>query len=220
MRGHAQAMGRFILCWLLLAAMVLPVSAQQVRRDVDYRVIPQPQPVEPGARIEVIEFFFYPCPYCNELAVHLDRWLKRKPADVLFRRMPVIRHDSWVPLAKIYFTLEAMDEVGRLHLAVYHSYHVDDLAMSQEKVIAGWAAKNGLDSEKFMSIYRSDPVRQKVELARKMTRDYDIQGTPSVVVDGRYLTSSSMTPGVAQVIPVIDGLVRLSHQQRLENNTR
>jgi hypothetical protein len=49
-----------------------------------------------------------------------------------------------------------------------------------------------------------------------MTMDYDIQGTPSVVVDGRYLTSSSMTPGMPQVIPIIDGLIRLARQHRLE----
>ena len=90
--------------------------------------------------------------------------------------------------------------------------------MSQEKVIAEWATKYGLDSDKFMSIYRSDEVKAKVELAKKMTRDYDIQGTPSIVVDGKFLTSSSMTPSVAQVIPVIDGLVRLARQQRLEKS--
>ena len=132
--------------------------------------------------------------------------------------MPVVRHDTWVPLAKTYFALEAMGEVERLHLAVYRSYHVEDLYMSQEKVIAEWAAKNGLDSEKFMAIYRSDEVKAKVELARKMTKDYDIQGTPSIVVDGKFLTSSSMTPGVPQVIPVIDGLIRLARQQRLEKS--
>ncbi|HEX7566433.1 MAG TPA: hypothetical protein VF396_24760, partial [Bradyrhizobium sp.] len=76
------------------------------------------------------------------------------------------------------------------------------------------------DSEKFMAIYRSDEVRQKAELARKMTRDYDIQGTPSIVVDGKFLTSSSMTPEVRQVIPVIDGLVRLARQRRLELSGR
>jgi thiol:disulfide interchange protein DsbA len=218
MRDLVQRIGRYFLCWLALAAVALPVSAQQVRRDVDYRVLPQAQPVETGERIEVIDFFFYACPYCNELAPHLDRWVKRKQADVVFRRIPVIRHDTWVPLAKTYFALEAMGEVERLHLAVYRSYHVDDLYMSQEKVIAEWAAKNGLDSEKFMAIYRSDEVRQKVELARKMTKDYDIQGTPSIVVDGKFLTSSSMTPGVPQLIPVIDGLVRLARQQRLEKS--
>lgn len=206
--------GRLALCWLALALIPLSAAAQQIKREVDYRVIAQ-QPVESGEHIEVIDFFFYACPYCNELLPHLDRWLKRKPADVVFRRVPVVRHDTWAPLAKTYYTLEAMGEGERLHAAVYRSYHVEDLSMSQEKVIAEWAEKHGLDREKFMAIYRSDETRQKVELARKMTMDYDIQGTPSIVVDGRYLTSSSMTPGMPQVIPIIDGLIRLARQQRL-----
>jgi len=208
------------LCCFALMVFVLPAAGQQIKRDVDYSVLTQPQPVQSGERIEVIDFFFYACPYCNELAPHLDRWLKRKPADVAFRRMPVVRHDTWIPLAKTYFALEAMGESERLHLAVYRGYHVENLYMSQEKVIAEWATKNGLDSEKFMSIYRSDDVMAKVELAKKMTRDYDIQGTPSVVVDGKFLTSSSMTPSVPQVIPVIDGLVRLARQQRIEKSSK
>ena len=210
---------RLALCWLALVLSPLSAEAQQVKREVDYRIIAQ-QPVESGERIEVIDFFFYACPYCNELLPHLDRWLKRKPADVAFRRVPVVRHDSWVPLAKTYYTLEAMGEVDRLHAAVYRSYHIEDLSMSQEKVIAEWAEKHGLDREKFMTIYRSDEVRQKVEIARKLTMDYDIQGTPSIVVDGRYLTSSSMTPGMPQVIPIIDGLVRLARQQRINKSAK
>jgi thiol:disulfide interchange protein DsbA len=189
-------------CWLALALVSLPAGAQQIRRDLDYRLIPQPQPVESGDRIEVIEFFFYACPYCNELSPHLERWRAKKPADVVYRRVPVVRHDSWAPLAKTYFTLESMGEVERLHAAVYRSYHVDDLYMSQDKVIAEWAGKHGLDPEKFMSM------------------DYDIQGTPSVVVDGKFLTSTGMTPSVPQVIPVIDGLIRLARQQRVEKSSK
>ena len=166
----------------------------------------------------MIDFFFYACPYCNELLPHLERWRKRKPADVVFRHVPVVRHDTWVPLAKTFYTLEAMGETDRLHTAVYRSYHVEDLSMSQEKVIAEWAEKHGLDREKFMTIYRSEEVRQQVEQARKMTADYDIQGTPSVVVDGKFLTSTSMTPGFPALIPVLDGLIRLARQQRLENS--
>ena len=184
--------------------------AQEARRDVDYREIPQ-QPVATGDRIEVIDFFFYGCQYCNELQPRLERWRQtNKPADVVFRHMPVVRHDSWVPLAKTYFTLEAMGELERLHAAVYHSYHVEDLYMSQEKVISEWAAKHGLDRDKFMAIYRSDETRQKVEQARKLTLDYDIQGTPSLVVDGRYLTDGSS----AKTIAILDSLIRLARQQR------
>jgi thiol:disulfide interchange protein DsbA len=214
---HASFIRAFALCWLSLALTMLPAAAQQVKRDVDYRVIPQ-QPVESGERIEVLDFFFYACPYCNDLLPYLERWQKRNAAEIVFRHVPVVRHDSWVPLAKTYFTLEAMGEAGRLHSAVYRSYHVEELSMSQDKVIAEWAEKNGLDREKFMTIYRSEETQQKVERARKMTADYDIHGTPSIVVDGKYLTSTSMTPGIPQVIPVLDGLIRLARQQRLEKS--
>ena len=70
-----------------------------------------------------------------------------------------------------------MGEAGRLHGEVFHSYHAENLSMSQEKVIAEWAEKHGLNRDKFMAIYRSDETRQKVERARKMTMDYDIQST-------------------------------------------
>jgi thiol:disulfide interchange protein DsbA len=219
MRHLAQRVIGYVLCGVALTAcFAWGASAQPVRRDIDYRVIPQPQRVAGGARIEVIDFFFYACPVCNELAPHLDRWSKQNLPDVYFRHIPVIRHDSWIPLAKIFFALEAMGEAERLHLAVYRGYHMENLLLAQERVIGEWVAKNGLDVEKFMTIYHSDDVRRKVESARRMTRDYDIQGIPSVVIDGKFLTSTSMTPGVAQVIPIVDDLVRLVRQQRLEKN--
>jgi thiol:disulfide interchange protein DsbA len=174
-RAHLRS--RFALYGLALALIALPAAAQQPQRDVDYRLISQ-QPVAIGERVEVIEFFFYACPYCNELEPFLERWLKRKPADVVFRRVPVVRHDSWVPLGKTYYALEAMGEAERLHAAVYHGVHIDDLPLSQEKVIAEWAAKQGLDRDKFMAVYHSDAIREKVERSRRMTTDYDIKSTP------------------------------------------
>ena len=205
----AHLLLRLAICWLCLVCVALPAAGQQLKLNVDYREIP-PQPIETGERIEVIDFFFYGCQYCNELLPRLERWRQTKPADVVLRHYPVVRRDSWAPLARTYFALEAMGEVERLHAAVYHSYHVEDLYMSQEKVMSEWAAKHGLDAEKFMAIYRSDETRQKVERARKLTLDYDIQGTPSLVVDGKYLTDGSS----GKTIDILDGMVRLARQQR------
>lgn len=196
------------LVWLLAGACVAAPVLAQGRGD-DYREIAQ-QPIETGDKIEVIDFFFYGCQYCNELLPRLERWRRSKPADVVYRHIPVVRHDSWVPLAKTYYTLDAMGEVERLHTAVFHSYHVEDLYMSQEKVISEWAAKQGLDREKFMAIYRSDETRQKVERARKQTIEYDIQGTPSLVVDGRLLTDGASP----KTIDILDRLIRIARQQR------
>ena len=197
-----------LVLWLACVSFAQPAPAQS-QADLDYREIPQ-QPIETGDKIEVIDFFFYGCQYCNDLLPRLERWRRGMPADVVMRHIPVVRHDSWVPLAKTYFTLEAMGEVERLHPAVFHSYHVEDLYMSQEKVIAEWAGKQGLDREKFMAIYRSDETRQKVERARKQTMQYEIQGTPSLVVDGRFLTDGAS----AKTIEILDRMVRIARQQR------
>jgi thiol:disulfide interchange protein DsbA len=197
------------LALMLVCACVALAAAAQGKTDADYREIAQ-QPIETGDKIEVIDFFFYGCQFCNDLLPRLERWRQGKPADVELRRIPVVRHDSWVPLAKTYFTLEAMGEVERLHSAVFHGYHVEDLYMSQEKVISEWAAKHGLDRDKFMAIYRSDETRRKVERARRQTLEYDIQGTPTLVVDGRLLTDGSS----AKTIDVLDRMIGIARAQR------
>jgi thiol:disulfide interchange protein DsbA len=216
MRATRRGRLGFLLTVSLGAWISSPVSAQLIQPEIDYRVLTRAQPVPRGNRIEVIEFFFYPCPYCNELAPEVERWQKTLPPDVVFRRSPVVRHDSWVPLAKIYFALETLGEVARLHLAVYQSYHTDHLQINREPVVETWAAKNSLDGAKFMASYRSAEVQLKVDLARKMTLDYEVQAMPSFVVDGRYITSSSMTSNVPQVLSVVDALIRFARKNRAD----
>ena len=202
---------------LALASLALAgrASAQEVRarQNIEYRLIPV-QPVETGAAIEVIDFFWYGCPYCNELQPALEDWIKRKSADVAVRRVPVILKDNWAPHARIYYTLDLLGEVERLHQKVYHSYHVEELAMSKPDVMEQWAAKNGIERRRWIDAYFSPEVDGRIARAFQATKRYDIQGTPSLVVDGRYLTSSSMTPTVRGMIPVLDDLVRLARQNR------
>ena len=202
---------------LALASLALAgrASAQEVRarQNIEYRLIPV-QPVETGANIEVIDFFWYGCPYCNELQPALEDWIKRKSADVAVRRVPVILKDNWAPHARIYYTLDLLGEVERLHQKVYHSYHVEELAMSKPDVMEQWAAKNGIERRRWVDAYFSPEVDGRIARAFQATKRYDIQGTPSLVVDGRYLTSSSMTPTVRGMIPVVEDLVRLARQNR------
>ena len=204
---------------LLAAAMWLAGTAQaqdvRARQNIEYRLI-SPQSVETGDRIEVIDFFWYGCPYCNELQPALEDWSKRKPADVTLRRIPAILKDNWAPHARIYYTLELLGEAERLHARVYHSYHIEELHMSRPEVMEQWAVRNGIDRRRWLDAYYSPEVDAQVARAFQATKRYDVQGTPSVVVDGRYLTSSSMTPSVRGLIPVIEDLIRLARQNRGE----
>lgn len=203
------------LALLAAVAFAAPAPAQEVRarQNVEYRLI-APQPVETGDRIEVVEFFWYGCPHCNNFQPSLEAWIRRKPADVVLRRVPAVFRDSWAPHARIYYTLEQLGEVERLHQKVYFGYHVEELSMSKPDVMERWAAANGIDRERWRKSYSSPEVDAKVENAKRLTESYSLQGTPSVVVDGRYLTSSSMTSSFPEMISILEELIGIARGKR------
>ena len=214
--GPAALATRILACCLVLACAAIPAGAQETGRarvNHEYRLI-EPQPVAAAGKIEVIDFFWYGCPYCNELQPALEHWIRHKPADVVLRRIPAILKDAWAPHARIYYTLEALGEIERLHQQVYYAYHVDELAMSKPEVMADWAVKNGIDRQKWLDAYSSSAVDRKVLRAKELTRLYDVQGTPTLVVDGRYLTSGSMVNSIPGIIPVLNDLIELARQRR------
>jgi thiol:disulfide interchange protein DsbA len=207
---------RGALALLALACLAAASHAQGIRarQNIEYRPI-APQPVETGGRIEVIDFFWYGCPHCNDLQPALEAWINGKPADVALRRVPAILSDSWAPHARIYYALEQLNEVERLHQKVYYSYHVEQLYMSKPDVVVEWAVKNGIDRKGWLDAYYSPEVDAKVERAKKLSEAYTVEGTPTLVVDGRYLTSGSLAPSLHGMIPVLEDLIRLARQERV-----
>ncbi len=201
----------------VIALLFFPAGyavAQQtgiLRAEIDYRAI-DPQPVSVSG-VEVIDFFWYGCPHCNNLQPFLEPWIRRQPSDVTVRRIPAVLRDSWLPHARIYYTLEALGEVERLHQQVYRGYHVEKLSMSKPEVMTAWAVRHGIGRERWDETYGSAAVQSKVEEAAKLTRMYKITGTPSLVVQGRYLTSGSMVESLERMITVTDGLVQRVRDQ-------
>ena len=214
--ASAALPSRIFACCLAILSLATVALGQEVRGarpNIEYRLIEQ-QPIASGDKIEVIDFFWYGCPHCFNMQPALEGWLKRKPADVALRRIPAILRDAWAPHVRIFYTLEALGEVDRLHQQVYHGYHVEELHMSKPDVMAQWAVRHGIDRQKWLDAYNSNEVTQKVQQAKEFTQAYNVQGTPSLVVDGRYLTSSSMAGSVPGVIPILDELVNIARQQR------
>lgn len=159
----------------------------------DYVPVTPPQATESGNKVEVIEFFSYACPHCHSLQPSLAAWLKRKPADVEFKRSPAVFQESWIPFARIYYTLEAMDLVDKLHHDVFTAVHEQRVRLQEPKVMLEWVGSKGVDKQKFMDTFNSFAVQSKTQRATEVTRRYNVPFTPAIVVDGRYLTGPSMT---------------------------
>src|SRR5579859_5980783 len=174
--------------------------------DVDYVLI-APQPVAVPGKIEVIEFFYYGCDSCNRLEPQLQSWLTTLAPDVSFRRVPALRRTAWVPLTRVYFALEQLGEIERLHTHVYRAVHDEGLNLGDSSEFYEWAQRYGLDRARVEQVLDSDVVRSQVQRARDSTVAYGIHATPSFVVDGRYMTSGGMMGSLEALLPIVDGLI-------------
>jgi len=182
----------------------------------DYTVLPHPQPTESGKNIEVLEFFWYGCPHCYDLHPHIKAWLKRMPKDVSFRYVPAIFRPNWIPGLKTFYALEALGERDRLHDKVYEATHLDKVDLTKDEVLFDWIAKQGIDRQKFIDAYNSFSVQNQVARSTQMSKDYNLSGVPTVVVDGRYLTSGRMGGTPQDTIKTLDELIEKVRKERLK----
>ena len=201
-----------------LTALALAFAATGVQAQAqlgrDYIQLDPPHAVTSGDKIEVIEFFYYGCPVCYELEPKLSRWHFNSPDSVVLRRVPALSSDNWDNFAKLFYTLEAMGQLARLHWPVYDNFHFRGIKLNEEAAAAAWVAHNGLDKQKFVAVYQSPETQAKLDAARKLMRSYEIRGVPTIVVDGKFLTSARMTGGTTELMRVVDELVALARKER------
>jgi thiol:disulfide interchange protein DsbA len=176
--------------------LAFAASAQGTPREgIDYLELKPPQPTESAGKIEVIEFFWYRCPHCYDLEPELEAWVKRLPRDAEFKRVPGVFNDDWAIDARIFYTLEALGEVGRLHRPLFDAIHqhggVKLRGDAYAKWVAEWLSKQGVDLKKYDELYRSFTVQTKTNRAIQMARAYRLDGVPTLAVQGRYVIVAS-----------------------------
>ena len=202
----------------LVAAALLSFSAlasgPEAFEGHDYVRVQAPQPVATGNRIEVLEFFWYRCPHCFQLEPALNTWIKTLPKDAQVRRVPAVFRPDWLPGAKLYYTLEQMNLLGRLHDKVFDAYHVENINLNDPKVLGNWIAKQGVDRKQFESLYNSFSIQSRATQGAQLATAYAISGVPAFIIDGKYATSVSMTGSQARLFQVLDQLIVKARAER------
>lgn len=207
----AVAVAAFALAGSAAAATPAPTPLVEGK---NYARLANPQPVETGSKIEVIEFFSYGCPHCAALEPYLDKWLATLPSDVAFRRVPVMFHEAWIRLARVYYTLDAMGDARKLSPEVFKAIHADGIDLSNDKTFLDWAAKQGLDRKQVAAVYSSFAVDSKVKRAMQLGKEYGIESVPTVIVDGKFITSSDRVGTHAALPGAIDQLIAKARAER------
>jgi thiol:disulfide interchange protein DsbA len=213
---HALTRRAFAGVMVAAAAGLLATGAgaQGLQEGKNYFRLKSPQPVETGKKVEVLEFFSYGCPHCADLDPELQAWQKTLPADVSFRRVPVMFQDRWIGLAKVFFTLEALGVDDRLTPEVFVALHKNGAQLWNEKAFFDWAASKGLDRKKVEEMYGSFAINGKVNRAKQLAQAYNVQSVPMVVVDGKFTTASDKVGSHAAMPAALNELIAKARAER------
>lgn len=203
-------MKKFIKSLVVAAALLIGSTALAAELGKDYKLLNPAQPAGVG-KIEVLEFFFYGCSHCFHLDPFVGKWEKTMPKDVELTYVPTIFRDSWEPMARTYYALELLGQLHPLHDALYQAWNVDKIDLSDEARIFDFVAARGVDRAKFSAAYNSFTMQSKVARAKQMIRSYGLTGTPTLIVDGRYLITG-LQP--ADTIRVLDEVIAMARKEK------
>ena len=195
----------------VLALLCATYAQAEVVAGKDYKLLNPPQPTSSGKKVEVLEFFFYGCSHCFHLHPYLSAWEKKKPKDVELTLVPTIFNESWEPMAHTFYALEALGQRKQLHDALFEAWNVQNIDLSDEAKITEFVAKHGVDRAKFGAAYNSFSLSSKIARSNQMVQAYGIRGTPTIVVDGKYIITGL---GPEETIRVLDEVIKIARKER------
>jgi len=216
-------MRRFTLTLVaaMLAAGTAFASPSNPANGAEFRTLPQAQPVQQKeGKVEVIEFFMYHCPACYIVEAPLAGWVRQNADKVHFRRIHLSSGEERDYEARLFATLEALQLQDSMHDKVLAAWHQERRRLRSDAENLEWAQRNGIDKDKFLAAYQSFGVQMRVKALARMAAAYGVDGTPTIIVNGKFVTEPSMVQaanrqlGNHEVLPatmqVLDALVARS----------
>ncbi len=197
----------FALLGALLLAVLTPAQAAE-----PYHTLKATQPSETAGKIEVLEFFAYTCPHCKTMEPMVAKWATSLPEDVVLQRVPVAFNASMEDLQKLYYTLENLDRLD-LHDAVFKAIHNERLEIFTGPAIIDWAASQGLNRDNFADVFSSFGIQARVGRANELAKNYEIDGTPSFAIGGKFVTSPAQANGYEASLKVADALIKIARDR-------
>ncbi len=177
---------------LLLAAAVPPTylaAAPTYEEELHYFLVIPEQPGAVGDRVQVMEFFWYGCSHCYSFEPYLKQWLKDKPDNVDFIRIPAMFNRPGVVMqAKTFYALKMMGMAGEFNDKIFYAMHVEKQPLRTREEMETLLAREGLDMDAYRKAMKSFAVQTQARRAAVLADRFDVRGVPAIVVDGKYRT--------------------------------
>jgi thiol:disulfide interchange protein DsbA len=195
----------------LLAGLVVLAAQSALAADlvegVQYKVLKPAVPtnVAPG-KVEVVEVFWYACGHCYLLEPKLDAWEKKGKAPyVEFVRMPAVWNELLRTHARLFYTIEILGK-RELHGEAFREINVRGNRLDTPEKIEAFFTARGVPKADFQKAFSGFAVESKLARATDLNKRYRITSTPTVVVNGKYVTDAGMAGSEDKLFQVINAL--------------
>ncbi len=192
-----------LISLLLATFLVGGATAKAFEEGLQYVPITPKPPVGSGDAVEVVEFFWYGCPHCRDFEPTLMKWSEGVPDNVSLIQMPVLFGGPADMHAQVFYALEAIGELERMHKKIFDAMHVDKKKLRTSGEMEAFLAENGVDVARFNEAMQSFAVAAKVNRARTLMRRYGVRSVPAIVVDGRYRSGTGFK-NYEEITEVVD----------------
>lgn len=203
-------MKKMLLSLMLWAGLMASTAWADPQMGEQFDQVAQQISTDQPAKIEVMELFWYGCPHCYHMEQPLQAWVKKLPADVYFKRMPALPNASWAPMAKTYFAMQELGVLEKLHSQLFDAIHkAKTLNPADEAAAIDWVTKQGgLDKIKVEKAFKSFAINMQMNKAMQVFRSSGATGVPALIIDGKYITGSSMAGGNEAALQTADFIIQ------------
>jgi len=155
----------------------------------------------------VVEVFGYSCVHCAHLQPVVDAWKPKLASDVQFVYMPAVFGGVWEVYGRAFYAAETMGLLDKTHSALFNALHVERRPVRSVEDVAAFYADYGTTQDEFMAAMQSFAVNAKIARAQQVVPRYGVEGTPSMIVNGKYRVMSPVQGGFPRMLEVVDALI-------------
>ena len=196
----------------MLSVLLSNMAMAAIDEGIEYKRISPAQPTITKNKIEVVELFWYGCPHCFHFEPNLKKWLANKPDNVVFYRIPAVFNPAWELHARAFYAATSLGlfENGKheFHDAMFNEIHKKKKHLHKKKDLQKFFARFGVSAEDFNNTFDSFSVNTKVSRAVSLSKRYQLEGVPTLIVNGKYRTDGPMAGGRKGIIKVLDFLIK------------
>ena len=200
-----------IFAAVVMAFFFNGAAIAEINEGFDYKLVSPAVPTITKNKVEVVELFWFGCPHCYDFEPDLKKWMANKPDNVVVVQIPTVFNQVWALHARAYYTAKTLglydNGSHKFHDAFFNEYHEKKNRLLDKKSLQAFFARFGVSAEDFENAFTSFAVNTKVNRAASLSKRYQLDGVPTMIVNGKYRVDGPMAGGRQGMLKVMNYLI-------------